>query len=35
MNQNVFAAVEDMTVGEAITALQSSRDVEMVSISTS
>src|SRR5580765_5222123 len=30
MNPNVFALSEDMTVGEAITALQSSRDVEMV-----
>jgi magnesium transporter len=30
MNPNVFAVSEDMTVGEAITALQSSRDVEMV-----
>jgi magnesium transporter len=30
MNPNVFALAEDMTVGEAITALQSSRDVEMV-----
>src|SRR5438874_4690228 len=30
MNPNVFALDEDMTVGEAITALQSSRDVEMV-----
>jgi magnesium transporter len=30
MNPNVFALEEDMTVGESITALQSSRDVEMV-----
>src|SRR5215213_983591 len=30
MNPNVFALAEDMTVGEAITALQGSRDVEMV-----
>jgi magnesium transporter len=30
MNPNVFALAEDMTVGESITALQSSRDVEMV-----
>lgn len=30
MNPNVFALSEDMTVGEAITALQTSRDVEMV-----
>jgi magnesium transporter len=30
MNPNVFALSEDMTVGEAIAALQSSRDVEMV-----
>jgi magnesium transporter len=30
MNPHVFALAEDMTVGEAITALQSSRDVEMV-----
>jgi magnesium transporter len=30
MNPNVFALSEDMTVGEAITALQQSRDVEMV-----
>jgi magnesium transporter len=30
MNPNVFALAEDMTVGEAIVALQSSRDVEMV-----
>jgi len=30
MNPTVFALSEDMTVGEAITALQSSRDVEMV-----
>ena len=30
MNPNVFALTEDMTVGEAITALQTSRDVEMV-----
>jgi magnesium transporter len=30
MNPNVFALAEDMTVGEAITALQTSRDVEMV-----
>src|SRR5918992_1737506 len=30
MNPNVFALNEDMTVGEAITELQSSRDVEMV-----
>lgn len=30
MNPNVFALAEDMTVGEAITALQSARDVEMV-----
>src|SRR5712691_8508431 len=30
MNPQVFALAEDMTVGEAITALQSSRDVEMV-----
>jgi magnesium transporter len=30
MNPNVFALSEDMTVAEAITALQSSRDVEMV-----
>jgi magnesium transporter len=30
MNPNVFALAEDMTVAEAITALQASRDVEMV-----
>ena len=30
MNPHVFALAEDMTVGEAIAALQSSRDVEMV-----
>jgi magnesium transporter len=30
MNPKVFALSEDMTVGEAITALQGSRDVEMV-----
>lgn len=30
MNPNVFALAEDLTAGEAITALQSSRDVEMV-----
>jgi magnesium transporter len=30
MNPNVFALVEDMTVGEAITEIQSNRDVEMV-----
>ncbi len=30
MNPNVFALSEDMTVGESITALQGSRDVEMV-----
>ena len=30
MNPNVFALSEDLTAGEAITALQSSRDVEMV-----
>ena len=30
MNPHVFASSEDMTVGEAITALQSARDVEMV-----
>jgi magnesium transporter len=30
MNPNVFALSEDLTVGESITALQSSRDVEMV-----
>ncbi len=30
MNPNVFAVSEDLTVGEAITQLQSSRDVEMV-----
>src|SRR4029434_1012004 len=30
MNPHVFALSEDMTVGEAITELQSSRDVEMV-----
>jgi magnesium transporter len=30
MNPNVFALNEDMTVGEAITGIQSSRDVEMV-----
>jgi magnesium transporter len=30
MNPRVFAANEDLTVGEAITALQSARDVEMV-----
>ena len=30
MNPNVFALDEEMTVGEAITALQRSRDVEMV-----
>ena len=30
MNPHVFALSEDMTVGEAITALQSNRDVEMV-----
>ncbi len=30
MNPQVFALAEDMTVGEAISALQSSRDVEMV-----
>jgi magnesium transporter len=30
MNPNVFALPEDLTAGEAITALQSARDVEMV-----
>jgi magnesium transporter len=30
MNPNVFALTEDLTVGEAITELQASRDVEMV-----
>ena len=30
MNPSVFAITEDMTVGEAISALQSARDVEMV-----
>jgi magnesium transporter len=30
MNPNVFALSEDMTAGEAITALQQARDVEMV-----
>jgi len=30
MNPNVFALSEDMTAGEAITALQGARDVEMV-----
>ncbi|HVQ41298.1 MAG TPA: magnesium transporter [Vicinamibacterales bacterium] len=30
MNPNVFAQSEDVTAGEAITALQTSRDVEMV-----
>ena len=30
MNPNVFALAEDMTAGEAIAALQTSRDVEMV-----
>src|SRR5688572_12677884 len=30
MNPHVFALSEDMTVGEAITALQNNRDVEMV-----
>jgi len=30
MNPNVFALSEDLTAGEAITALQNSRDVEMV-----
>jgi magnesium transporter len=30
MNPNVFALPEDLTAGEAITALQTSRDVEMV-----
>lgn len=30
MNPNVFALAEDLTAGEAITALQSARDVEMV-----
>src|SRR5688572_2998628 len=30
MNPNVFALNEDMTVGEAITEIQNSRDVEMV-----
>ena len=30
MNPNVFAVSEDLTVGEAITQLQASRDVEMV-----
>lgn len=30
MNPNVFALSEDLTAGEAITALQTSRDVEMV-----
>jgi magnesium transporter len=30
MNPNVFALGEDMTVGEAITEIQSNRDVEMV-----
>jgi magnesium transporter len=30
MNPNVFALSEDMTAGEAITAIQTSRDVEMV-----
>ena len=30
MNPHVFALNEDMTVGEAITEIQSNRDVEMV-----
>ena len=30
MNPNVFALIEDITVGEAITEIQSNRDVEMV-----
>ncbi len=30
MNPNVFAVIEDMTVGESITEIQSNRDVEMV-----
>ena len=30
MNPNVFALSEDLTVGEGISQLQSSRDVEMV-----
>jgi magnesium transporter len=30
MNPNVFALAEDLTAGEAITALQAARDVEMV-----
>ena len=30
MNPNVFALAEDLTAGEAITALQTARDVEMV-----
>jgi magnesium transporter len=30
MNPNVFALAEDLTVGESISALQASRDVEMV-----
>src|SRR6187455_871821 len=30
MNPHVFALIEDMTVGEAITEIQTSRDVEMV-----
>ncbi|MBA2353514.1 MAG: magnesium transporter [Luteitalea sp.] len=30
MNPNVFALAEDLTVGEAVTELQSARDVEMV-----
>src|ERR687891_252239 len=30
MNPKVFALAEDMTAGEAITTLQTSRDVEMV-----
>jgi magnesium transporter len=30
MNPNVFALAEDLTAGEAITALQNARDVEMV-----
>jgi magnesium transporter len=30
MNPNVFALTEDLTAGEAITALQAARDVEMV-----
>ena len=30
MNPNVFALPEDLTAGEAVTALQSARDVEMV-----